>query len=277
VPGRALNEEPRRRNQKCTPPVKKRHKGSDKVVGETPDRRPKSSLRSNRTAAVSGSTGEQPMAALVSRSERVRAIRLARSQPESLPELLELGESIKARAVDVATRDRRVRARLEGTRSRVLAVDYREEKDERGRLLRLAEVCFYDYDADVLVVATISPGNGRVVELQERRGAPPITKEERAAALRVVARHERETRADPRRRSGTVAFPTPSYAFDAEPTRQGHRGCTLYYRDGPGRIGAITVDLSAGDVVPDESLPEILRGRPSRPSRRQRGGASDAR
>jgi hypothetical protein len=217
------------------------------------------------------------MAALVSRSERVRAIRLARSQPDSLPELLELGESIKARAVEVATRDRRVRARLKGARSRLLAVDYREEKDGRGRLLRLGDVCFYDYDADVLVVATVDPASGRVVDVLERRSSPPITREERAAALRVVARHEREASVKPRRRSGTVAFPTPSYAFDAEPSRQGHRGCTLYYRDGPGRIGAITVDLSAGDVVPDESLPEVLRARPSRPSSRQRGGASDAR
>jgi len=216
------------------------------------------------------------MAALLSRSERVRAIRLARSQPESLPELLELGESIKARAVDVATRDRRVRARLKRARSRLLAVDYREEKDGRGRLLRLGDVCFYDYDADVLVVATVDPGTGRVVDVVERRGSPPITREERAAALRIVARHEREASDKPPRRSRAVAFPTPSYAFDAEPSRQGHRGCTLYYRDGPGMIGAVTVDLSAEDVVPDHVLPEVLRARASRPSRRQRGGSPNA-
>jgi hypothetical protein len=56
-----------------------------------------------------------------------------------------------------------------------------------------------------------------------------------------------------------VAFPTPSYAFDATPRRARHRGCTLYVTAHEGEVLAATIDLSAMEVVPDEELPDILR------------------
>jgi hypothetical protein len=69
-----------------------------------------------------------------------------------------------------------------------------------------------------------------------------------------------------RKRPDVVAFPTPSYAFDVEPERRRHRGCTLYVRGPRGRDLAATIDLSAREVVPDERLPEGLRSPASRGS-----------
>jgi hypothetical protein len=217
------------------------------------------------------------MPGLASRKEQVTAIRLARSQPESAAELLIVAETLKARAVDAAMRDGRVRARLGEARHRVLAVDYREEKSDGGRLIRLGDVCFYDYDRDVLVVASVEARSGRVVDLVERQGSsPPITDDERAEAIDIATRHGHDGPSLRRKRSGTVAFPSPSYAFDRDMARKGHRGCSLFFRDGPDRIGAITVDLSAQDVFPDELLPDMLRSRPSRGPRPPEG-VSDAR
>jgi hypothetical protein len=217
------------------------------------------------------------MPGLASRTEQVTAIRLARSQPESGADLLAAAETLKARAVDAALGDDRVRARLGEARYRVLAVDYREEKDERGRLVRLGDVCIYDYDRDVLTVASVDARSGRVVDLVDREGSsPPITDEERAEAIDIATRHGQGSPALRRKRSGTVAFPSPSYAFDNDPARKAHRGCSLFFHDGPDRIGAITVDLSAQDVFPDELLPDVLRSRPSR-GPRPREGESDAR
>jgi hypothetical protein len=204
------------------------------------------------------------MPALVSRRDEARALRLARSQPESLPELMELTAQLKSRATEIALGDRRVRARLEGVRFRVLAVDYREEKDAAGQLLRFGDVAVYDYDRDVLILASVDARSGEVAEVREGTGAPPITDEERDEAIRLAADAASPDQAVVRRRAQVVAFPTPTYAFDAEPDRMGHRGCTLYVRAGRGGVAAVTVDLSAREVVPEERLPEVLRSRPAR-------------
>lgn len=218
------------------------------------------------------------MPAILSRQEEAQALRLAHAQPESAAELGQLAEKLKQRAVDIALEDGKVRGRLKKGRNRVLAVDYREEKDEQGRLIRLGDVCIYDYDQNILVVASVDSRTGRVIEIRERPGAaPPITDEEREEAIRIALDADPKAKAMRSAAAGTVAFPSPSYAFDAEPDRKGHRGCTLFFRAGRGGrdVEAITVDLSSGEVVPQERLPEILRSRPA-PAADQRQGASNA-
>src|SRR5436190_5809121 len=56
------------------------------------------------------------MASLLSRREELRALRLARSQPESAGEFQELIEEIIERTVQMVLSDERIRARLEGVR-----------------------------------------------------------------------------------------------------------------------------------------------------------------
>jgi hypothetical protein len=204
------------------------------------------------------------MPALLSRRDQAHALRLARSQPESLPELNELTARLKARATEIALADGRVRKRLDGVRHRVLAVDYREEKDADGGLVRLGEVALYDYDRDTLIIASVDARSGEVADVREATGSPPITDEERDEAIRLAAGASGAARTVVRKRAQIVAFPTPSYAFDAEPDRKGHRGCTLYVRAGRGGVAALTVDLSAREVVPEERLPDVLHSRPAR-------------
>jgi hypothetical protein len=204
------------------------------------------------------------MPALLSRREAAHALRLARSQPESLAELSELTSRLKTRATEIALADGRVRERLDGIRHRVLAVDYREEKGADGELIRLGDVAIYDYDRDALVIVSVDGQTGEVADVREATGSPPITDEERAEAIRLAAGASGAARTVVRKRAEAVAFPTPTYAFDAEPERKGHRGCTLYVRAGRGGVAALTVDLSAREVVPEERLPEVLRSRPAR-------------
>jgi hypothetical protein len=207
------------------------------------------------------------MPALLSRKDEVRALRLARSQPESLPQLNKLAERLKAQVVEIVLRDARVRERLAHTRHRVVAVDYSEDKDAAGRVVRLGDVVVYDYERDVLVVASVDSRTGSVASVFERAGVqPPITDEERDEAIRLVAESTGVGQIFRRKRAHVVAFPTPSYAFDAEPKRRRHRGCTLYVTEAGGRVVAATVDLSAQELVPDERLPEGLRSRASRRS-----------
>ena len=56
------------------------------------------------------------MPAILSRRDEVRALRLARSQPESLVEFNVLVEALKGRVTEAALADRRLRARLKDVR-----------------------------------------------------------------------------------------------------------------------------------------------------------------
>jgi hypothetical protein len=206
------------------------------------------------------------MPTLLSRQEEVQALRLAGSQPKSGAQLRKLVEQIKSRVITAVLAEARVQQRIAGVRSRVLAVDYREDKPAReGKPVRMAEVAIYDYDRDVLVVAAVDLRTGSLVDLYEREGiAPPISDEERDDARRLVAAEIPALRAALQRKNApVVAFPTPSYAFESYPDRRRHRGCTLYVGLGRGPARAVTVDLSAGRIVPDHELPEILRSRGS--------------
>jgi hypothetical protein len=204
------------------------------------------------------------MPPLLNERERVEALRLARSQPESLPEFNRLVARLKAKVTEIALADGRVRERLATVRHRVLAVDYREEKAPNGDLVRLGDVAVYDYDRDALLIVTVDGQTSEVVRVREAVGAPPITDDERAEALDLVARHSESAGAFTRSGSEVVAFPTPSYAFDAEPKRYGHRGCTLYVASEHDAVAAVTVDLSAREIVPNERLPEVLHSRRAR-------------
>jgi hypothetical protein len=198
------------------------------------------------------------MAELLTRTEEARVLRLAMGQPETSGELTRILAHLRDRVVAAALAEESVRRRLDGVRSRVLTVDYREDKpdgDESPQ--RLAEVVVYDYDRDVLVVAAMHLRSGSLVDLFERTGAPPVTAEELEEAHRLLAEVPQMARALAVEDAPVVAFPAPSYAFSGERAR--HRGCTVYVGVEDGDDVVATVDLSAGVVVPNEELPEVLR------------------
>jgi len=201
------------------------------------------------------------MTSLVTRREEVRALKLARGQPETTKELDAFLAEIAARITQFAKADPRVRDRLDGVRSRVLTVDYREDKPDQGdRPLRYGEVGFFDYDNDVLVVAVVDPFAAEIVDVVERQVSPPITLEELAEALDLLTRRKSTLQAAlKRRRARKAAFPTPTYAFVERSGREGHRGCVLYV-ESEGRVLHGVVDLSARQVAPDKDLDETLRG-----------------
>lgn len=201
------------------------------------------------------------MAQWLSDREEEDERRLLASQPESSGELTEFLERLEARVIEAVMQDEQVRERLSGIRHEVLAVDYREDKPEEGESAsRAAEVGIYDYDRDVLVVAAFDLYSGEVFELYEREGAaPPIAPAEFEHAAELVGELPSIGEALRREDADTVAFPTPSYAFYANPERARHRGCTLYVTAREGEVLAATVDLSAMEVVPDDELPDILR------------------
>jgi hypothetical protein len=198
---------------------------------------------------------------MLSHREEVRLLRLARSQPASAGELLELIEDIKERNIEALLAEERVRGRIKGVRYRVLAADYREDKPtgEEKRPRRLAEVGLYDYDKDVLVVLVVDLHQGTVLGIEERPGVqPPVTEDEiRAASKLINSSHPHHARLN---QPGTavVAFPTPRYIVGH--ARERHRCITLYFSPQPGQSETqITVDLMAEEVVPQE---ELLSGSP---------------
>jgi hypothetical protein len=198
------------------------------------------------------------MAELLTRTEEAQVLRLAAGQPETTAELTRMLAHLRERVVAGTLADETVRRRLDGTRYRVLAVDYREDKPNGDQVpSRLAEVVLYDYDRDVLVVAAMHLRDGRLVELYERAGAPPVSDEELDEARRLLAEVPEMARALSVEGAPVVAFPTPNYAFEGERAR--HRGCTVYVGVEGGDDVVATVDLSALAVIPNEELPEILR------------------
>jgi len=187
-------------------------------------------------------------------------MRLARSQPASAGELLELIEDIKERHIEAVLAEERVRARMKGVKHRMMGVDFRIDKPAPdGRCRWLADVGLYDYEKDVLVVVVVDLHKGAVAGIEERPGVqPPVTDEELKAASKMVAGshpgHERLNQPG----TTVVAFPTPRYTETH--ARAKHRCVTLYFSAGPGESESqITVDLKAEEVVPQK---ELLSGSP---------------
>ncbi len=181
---------------------------------------------------------------LISEREERRALGLAARQPASAGKLAELLATLGKRVAAAALEDRKVRRRLVGTRYRVIGVGYAEEKPS-GRArepVRLAEVGFYDYDRDVLVVAVVKPRTGAVVRLEERRGIQPAPSDEEIERARELALSERQL-AHLRRRRGLRISALPARAPDDE-----HRRLHVSFWSGGRRaqpLGEAIVDLSA--------------------------------
>jgi hypothetical protein len=190
---------------------------------------------------------------LISEREERRALGLAGRQPESAGKLAELAMRLRERVTAAALADRKVQRRLGRTRYRVIGADYAEEKSSgRGREpKRVAEVGFYDYDRDVLVVAVVEPRSGRVMRLEEREGLQPPPSEEEVEHARELALSEpRLQRLRRRRGLQVVAFTARA---PHEERRDNRRRVHLYFWSGgrrPEMVGDAVVDLSGERVVP---------------------------
>lgn len=184
---------------------------------------------------------------LISEREERRALGLAARQPASAGKLAELLASLEKRVVAAALKDRKVQRRLSDTRYRVIGADYAEEKPS-GRArepARLAEVGFYDYDRDVLVVAVVKPRTGVVLRLEERNGIQPAPSREEVERVRELTLSDPRLERLRRRRALRVSV-VPASGDDQ------HRRMRVSLWSGGGRarqLGVALVDLSADRVV----------------------------
>lgn len=193
------------------------------------------------------------MRPFVSKHEEAEGLRLAAAQPESAAKLLAFLDGVRERLIAAVREEDRVRSRLDGRLSRVVGVDYREDK-VGAHVRRLAEVGFYDYNSDVVLVAVVHPLAGELLDLEERQGLqPPITDEERTEAIRIAGLAGSMAVSESTS-TGAVAFPTPNHRLTED--RSGHRCCSLYTPSerAPGESDEIVVDLSAEDVVAKSEL-----------------------
>jgi len=191
------------------------------------------------------------------RRSELRAIALARRQPESTSDLTALIQRERPRLVARILRDPAVRARLTGTRHRLVGIDYREAKP-RGDLAepdRLAEVGFFDYDHNTLVVAVADLRSGNVRHVDERVGVqPPLSDEELEDARRIIGSDKAYQRLA--RRSLSLSALPARAAFSEEHPAFGHRCFAVSAWSGrraPKLKGTVLVDLSDRRLVPGEA------------------------
>ena len=195
---------------------------------------------------------------LMTESEESRLTALAQGQPRSAKSLKALIEKIQARTVRAALNDPQVAERLKGKRSRVMGVDFREEKPSDAKKIetRLAEVGIYDYDDDLLIIPIIDLHQGVVAAIEERRGYHPSLAVEEIEEAKDIAL------ADPEFQSlkqyselEVVAHPARAAITESNPGF-GHRCVTLYFWAGgkqPKRLSQAVVDLSAQKLVPGDA------------------------
>jgi len=184
------------------------------------------------------------------------------NQPASAGHLRVLLDTVAARAVKAASKDAKVTKRLEGTRFRVIGSDLslagtsiKGEKPSAGKkpASGSAEVGIYDYDHNVLVVATVDLGSGAVAEIEERPGVqPPLTPDELEEAKQLVLSDSRFQSLKKRSGLEVIAFPARA-AFDPSHPAFGHRCFSVYlWTSGrqPKRVGEAVVDMSTRQLHP---------------------------
>jgi hypothetical protein len=184
----------------------------------------------------------------ISEREEQRALGLAARQPRSARTLAEVLAGLQKRVVAAALADRKVQRRLANTRYGVIAADYVEEKPT-GRTRepsRLAEVGFYDYDHDVLVVAVVKLRSGAVVRVEERLGFQPRPSEEEVERAQELALSD--PKLDRLRRLRTLRV----VALPVRGQDDKHRRVHLYFWSGgrtPRPVGDAVIDLSVERIV----------------------------
>jgi len=190
----------------------------------------------------------------LSDSEQSKLTTLLQGQPESAEELRVLIDKIKVRAVQIATDDARVAARVKGKRSRVVGFDfaYDKSKDDGKNTARLAEIGIYDYDNDVLVVPIVDLGKGAVTAIEERKGYHPALTADEIEEAKNIALEQREFQSL-KGQSGleVTAYPARAAAIPTHPG-YGHRCVTLYFWSGgeqPKRVSQAVVDLSTRKLI----------------------------
>lgn len=199
---------------------------------------------------------------LLSEREEATALRHMKNQPASAEQLKALLDKVTARAAQAASKDDKVMKRLEGHRSRVLGAELaapgedqkEEEPDEAKRHgIRSARVGTYDYDRDVLVLATVDLRDGSVTHVAELKGVqPPITPEELEEAKQLVLSDPAFQHLKRRTALEATGFPSRAASDPSHPA-YGHRAFEIFLWTGgkqPKRVGEAVVDLSAGRVHP---------------------------
>lgn len=205
--------------------------------------------------------------ALLSERDEARALKQMQNQPSSAGQLQALLERTAAKTVQMVSKDPKVKRRLEGSRFRVVGSDLgvamtglKEDKpkDEKRAAAKeaasgLAEVGIYDYDRNVLVVATVDLRGGAVVDVSERTGVqPPLTPEELEEARQLVLSDEGFRSLKKRSGLEVIAFPARA-AFNQSHPAYGHRAFSVYFWTSgkrPQRVAEAVVDLSARRVYP---------------------------
>jgi len=196
-------------------------------------------------------------------SERGKAkiLRHLQNQPASLGDLQSSLGEVAERAVQTASTDPKVVKRLEGSRFRVMGsdlsvtgADIKGEKPAPGEAaLSVAEVGIYDYDRNVLLVATVDLGSGTVAGIEERAGVqPPLTSDELEEAKDLLLAEARFRSLKKRSRLEVIAFPSRA-AFDPSHPAFGHRCFSVYLWTGgkrPTRVGEAVLDMSTRKLYP---------------------------
>jgi hypothetical protein len=195
----------------------------------------------------------------LTRQEELKGIQLGRQRdPKAAPQLRKLIETVKARAIPEVLKDADLAGRLRGRRTRVLGADLKFGRPPSGEQIapRLGELAVYDYDRNVLLIATTDLREGRVLRIDERTGIqPPLIPEEVEQAKKLVLSDRKFQALKKHSSLEVVTFPA-RVTFDRDSPLHGHRCFTLYFWTGgkqPRRVAEADVDLSTGQLLPAEA------------------------